>query len=719
LSFQPVEWQITPLGVFVGTPTDATFGSNIFKKYKKKAPPTPKRQIMKKNVFSCFAIAILFLTACHKNDSNPSTPPVSLSTAINNQLAKTDSLSDFTTFLKAAPLTQNELSAGVTIFAPSNNAFGTTSVSAASMLPDSSVARDYMVKGLVKASDLTNGKTFTTLSGKSLTVTVVGDPVYYLGGMIFNINPVSLADSFIVYSVGQLLNALPPLSFTVWDATKWSAANPKGLPATAVVQLYHSQQDWVNSVNPAYEANTDKDGVAFINGVRPGNYYVFAFTAGPVSNILGPYYEVGNDGLGYGYVADTVLDSKGNFIYKDVNGDGVVNSQDEVPEPSLMVTATKNKTSNTTLLVGNFYKLLQSVTDGQNMLDSAYAGFQTAYANLVAIDGVLSDDAGCGSQISYCPFDNYTEPASSPLLAPIWDQAYTNIGRVNHILRDAPFMTGAASDISNLVAQARALRAATYFSLVSYFGDVPYDIDLPGTLFPGVDRNASASILDSVVSDLTAAIPNLPATQSVEHTLAIDRYTAQFLLAKTDLYLQQYSNAAYYAGAILNGGPYQLTSTPYGWLTGLSSTETIWAPNYSNIGLYLSWYYNGKLPVSVAAVPVATYTEALLIDAEARINTGSPSDMQKAQDDLNLLQQRSGQSSVSFTTAAAAYPILQSIWRREMLYQGDRFYNMVRWGLTSNPAYQSTGFHIGISELLPIPLSYLINYIGIRQNPGY
>ena len=676
---------------------------------------------MKKSVFS-IATAILFLTACHKNDSKPTpiTPPVSLSTTINNQLAKTDSLSDFTTFLKAAPLTQDELSAGVTIFAPSNNAFGNTSVTAASMLPDSSLLRDYMVKGVVKASDLTNGKTFTTLSGKSLTVTVVGDPVYYFGGMIFNISPVSLADSFIVYSAGQLLNALPPLSFTVWDATKWSAANPKGLPATAVVQLYHSQLDWVNSVKPAYEANTDKDGVAFINGVRPGNYYVFAFTVGPVWNTFQPYYETQNDGLLYGYVADTVLDSKGNLVYKDVNGDGIVTVQDQVPQPSLMVTAAKNKTSNTTILLGNFYKPLQSVTDGQNMLDSAYAGFQIGYGNLVAIDGVLSDDAGCGSQISYCPFDNYTETPNSPLLAPIWDQAYANIGRVNHILRDAPFMTGAAGDISNLVAQAKALRAATYLSLVSYFGDVPYDIDLPGTLYPDVSRAAAASIYDSIVSDLTAAIPNLPTTQSVEHTLAIDRYTAQFLLAKTDLYLQQYSNAAYYTGAILNGGAYQLTSTPYGWLTGLGSTETIWAPNYSNIGLNLSWYYNGKLPVSVAAVPVATYTEALLIDAEARINTGSPSDMQKAQDDLNLLQQRSGQSTVSFTTPAAAYPTLQTIWRREMLYQGDRFYNMVRWGLTiNNPDLMAAGFHHGMSELLPIPLSYLINYFSIRQNPGY
>ena len=680
---------------------------------------------MKKNAFFCFAIATLFLTACHKNDGNPTptTPPVSLSTTINDQLTKTDSLSDFTTFLKAAPLTQDELSAGITIFAPSNSAFGNTSVSAASMLPDSSVLRDYMVKGMVKASDLTNGKTFTTLSGKTLTVSVIGDPIYVFGGMLFNITPLSVADSFIVYGTTQLLNAPAPLFFTLWDTRKWSPANPKGAPAAgATVELYTSQLGFAGGDVPVYHANADKDGVVTLNGVKSGTYYAFAF-AGPaqVWNIFMPYIEPQSDGLLYGFVADTVLDNNGNFLYKDINGDGLVTFADQVPMPALTVTAAKNKTSNSTILLGNFYKPLQSVSDGQNMLDSAYRQFLVAYANLVAIDGVSSDDAGCNqSQPNYCPFDNFSETPGNPLLAPIWTQAYTNIGRVNHILRDAQFMTGNASDISNLVAQARALRASTYLQLEPYFGDLPYVFDFGSVLGPGVSRSPATVILDSVYNDLVAAIPNLPTTQS-EGTLAITKYAAQFLLAKASLYYQDYASVAHYIAPVINnGGVFQLTSSPYGRLTGMTSSETIWAPSYSNIGAYQSWYFNGNLPVTVSVVPVASLTEALLIDAEARINIGDASDIQTAQNDLNLLQQRSGQTMVSFTSRTDGMPVLQSIWRREMLYQGDRFYNLVRWGIAVNdPDLLSNGFIIGRSTLLPVPQIEQTASINIRQNPGY
>jgi len=127
-------------------------------------------------------VSLMLATACSKKDKG-STPSGTISTTISTQIAKTDTLSTFNKFFTAAALTDAELSEGVTVFAPSNSAFGNASVNGSGPLPDESVIKDYIVKGILTEADFIKGKTLTTLSGKTLTVSVVVDPVILVNGL--------------------------------------------------------------------------------------------------------------------------------------------------------------------------------------------------------------------------------------------------------------------------------------------------------------------------------------------------------------------------------------------------------------------------------------------------------------------------------------------------------------------------------------------------------
>ena len=174
----------------------------------------------------------------------------------------------------------------------------------------------------------------------------------------------------------------PSISITVWDASKWSSSKPKGeLSAGATVKLYTSQEAFVSSTDhPAYTATTGTDGVAQLKGVADGTYYVVV-SKGNISNVFSTYSQA-YDNIWLGYAADTVLDNAGNFIWKDLNFDGKVDTHDQGGQPALSVQVEKSKLVNTSVMIGYRKKPLTTVAEVQVELDGVYAGLSTLYKNL-------------------------------------------------------------------------------------------------------------------------------------------------------------------------------------------------------------------------------------------------------------------------------------------------------------------------------------------------
>ncbi|HVW59952.1 MAG TPA: RagB/SusD family nutrient uptake outer membrane protein [Puia sp.] len=663
-------------------------------------------------VFSLF----LALSACSKSDKggNPS-GGTGLTATISTQIAKTDSLSSFNKFLKAASLTDAEVAEGITVFAPSNNAFGNAPVDGSGQLPDASVLRDYIVKGVLKEADFTKGKTLTSLSGKTLTVSVVVDPVILVNGMIITMNVVSGSDKYVVYSAAQLLNAPAPVFITVWDATKWSSAKPKGeTVAGASVYLFKTAEAFASNAQPDYTGTTAADGVAVINGVKPGNYFVAA-GKGTISNNFALYTEKVN-GAYLGYAADTVLDQSGNFIWKDVNMDSKVDANDKTAQPALTITTEKSRPLEISVLIGSYYKRLTTFDDVQAKLNEVYNGLTSLYQSLVIMDGSLSDDAGCssGPGTAYCPFDAFTmTPVTSPLNA-IWSDAYfKGIHKLNDVIKSAPGLTVSQDQVNDLMGQALTLRAWLYLELATYFGDVPVsNDDISTDFYPDISRAAVNDVYSMIQTDLNHAAGWLPTTRP-EGKAAITRYAAVALLAKAALQQKQYSIVLQATGDIKNSYAYTLASSN-SYFTSQNTGETIWAPAFSNIGTSSTWYFDGVFGgTQLQWCPVIRYADVLLMDAEAQIANNN---LTAAQQDVNLIRARDGQGSLTFATAADANEGLQSAWQLDKTHQGDRYANLVRWDKAA-PVLGASWHAWNI--VMPVPQSFISSYHNMIQNVAY
>jgi len=139
-----------------------------------------------------------------------------------------------------------------------------------------------------------------------------------------------------------------------------------------------------------------------------------------------------------------------------------------------------------------------------------------------------------------------------------WTSFYRGINTSNTVVARAPAVTGMDPAVkASRIAEAKFLRALSYFWLVQMYGPVP----LPLTESQGASNQAHRSPVDSVylqiVQDLRDAIPDLPATQSQFGRAT--KGAAHHLLAKV-LLTRAYHPFAYEAantGFYLSGPTFQ------------------------------------------------------------------------------------------------------------------------------------------------------------------
>ncbi|PYO97666.1 MAG: RagB/SusD family nutrient uptake outer membrane protein [Gemmatimonadetes bacterium] len=127
---------------------------------------------------------------------------------------------------------------------------------------------------------------------------------------------------------------------------------------------------------------------------------------------------------------------------------------------------------------------------------------------------------------------------------------------------------------------------------------------------------------------------------------------------------------------------------------------------------------------------VLRYADVLLMYAEAVNEGGAPVPAMTAEQALNAVRTRAGIGPVSGLSTAT---FRDSVWlerRREFVFEGQRWFDLSRWG-TLNAAIQAktaelgvispgeTGLHGAPSNLLPLPLGELSKNPNLTQNPGW
>jgi hypothetical protein len=153
---------------------------------------------------------------------------------------------------------------------------------------------------------------------------------------------------------------------------------------------------------------------------------------------------------------------------------------------------------------------------------------------------VLQDNPHSDIRSDYGGINTFSRGTNTlPTTDNSYNNAYGRLREINYLLAKAAAYTTPA-DIRKYVAEAKFFRAYVYFDLLQLFGAVPLitkPLD-PGSAELQAPRAARDSVVDFIIADLNAAIPDLP-LESANATTDKGRITkgsAQSFLSRVALY---------------------------------------------------------------------------------------------------------------------------------------------------------------------------------------
>lgn len=207
-------------------------------------------------------------------------------------------------------------------------------------------------------------------------------------------------------------------------------------------------------------------------------------------------------------------------------------------------------------------------------VSNAYAKLRTSATHGFAYIGafeITSDNADKGSTPEDNPMmaqlDNFTYNASNTLLNELWQGYFDVVSAANNALFQMPKFEEAVQSEENkqytrqCAAEAKVIRAYSYFNLTRLFGRVPVvDKLMTAEELAALHQTETADLYRFIQNDLKEAIPVLPVSYAKEWAGRINKYTAMALKAKVHLYMNEWDSVAYLADRIMASGNYVLLS---------------------------------------------------------------------------------------------------------------------------------------------------------------
>ena len=368
-----------------------------------------------------------------------------------------------------------------------------------------------------------------------------------------------------------------------------------------------------------------------------------------------------------------------------------------------------------------------SLTDYTGVLNAAYF-YQHSAATPLAVMGDFRADNAFMQEPPFDEFDLFGPGLTAmedQFFGPMYTGMYRSILSANNVIEN--------SENATQVAEARFLRALSYFKLTKVFGEVPVNLSAtPSTTDMSIlTRQSVASIYsDVIIPDFEAAIAGLSTT--INNGRA-SRFAAEGMLAKAYIQIGDFGNALPLLTNILNGaGEAGLSlrenfAEIFGFANDLNS-EIIYATQISSsvpdeYGFSEFWSWSGGLDTksllpldadlisafdaspgdlrravtideTVMASPKFPQTDGpdhdwielrladvMLMYAEALIETGgSAADALGA---LDAIRMRAGVDPLDPSVISSQADVRQAIQderRLELAYEGHRWFDLVRTG---------------------------------------
>lgn len=410
-----------------------------------------------------------------------------------------------------------------------------------------------------------------------------------------------------------------------------------------------------------------------------------------------------------------------------------------------------------------------SLTEFSGVLYAAYY-YQLATSAPMATMGDFRADNAFMAESPYSDFDEFNNALPSmedQFFGPFYTALYKSILSANIVIEN--------SDNDSQVAEAKFLRALSYFKLVSAFGDVPLNTEAEPSLTDtaALARQSTANVYTQIIQDLTEAIPNL--STSVDDNGRASRLAAQGILGKVYLTMGRYSDAVTQLSAVVGGASAAGISLEanYGDIFGAANesgnSEIIFAlkkssavaDEYSFASDFTAWYggNDSKSDFPIDADLVAAFDAAgdstrkgVTLDATGTLGAKFP--LSSAQDNdwielrladvillhaeavneasnaggaqsasilsgLDAIRTRAGLASLSgtATTQAGVRQAILNERRLELALEGHRWFDLIR----TNSVNAEMGVTVNANyHLFPIPVSEVLATNGvITQNAGY
>ncbi|WP_415956354.1 RagB/SusD family nutrient uptake outer membrane protein [Phocaeicola plebeius] len=421
--------------------------------------------------------------------------------------------------------------------------------------------------------------------------------------------------------------------------------------------------------------------------------------------------------------------------------------------------------------------IFSSVSALEQTVTGAYA--QMSAKQIIRVTAVLSDDVIKGGQNGGAGDDTYqwTYTASTGEHADIWSKECNVINQVNRILKGAESVEATTDEEvaskNNSIATAKFLRAYNSLELLLFFSDIekedsygiPYVKEPVVLETPG--RNTVGECFDYMIQDLTDARPLLRQV-APDDPVYVSQTAVDALLARIYLYKKDYGKAYQYADAVLQQKSFATMGEYTDIWSDKSNADIIWklkravgeetigtifwgadnsssfeaAPELINsyladdirLNLFIAdgvdrdgvavkkvnKYKGTEANVGLADGKMLRSSEMQLIKAEAIAYT----DLDKANVLLNDLRREriSGWVDQNYGTLDEFMEELLLERRRELCYEGHRFFDMRRFGKSLyKPVIKKTLEAGNFRWLMPIPLGELQgnSVIAKQQNPGY
>jgi hypothetical protein len=206
-----------------------------------------------------------------------------------------------------------------------------------------------------------------------------------------------------------------------------------------------------------------------------------------------------------------------------------------------------------------FWKTQADATKAVNAMYANLRSWENTAFAPIAVESMGSDEAEKGSTPSDAPFhnnfDNFSATSTEGQLKDFWNGQYQNINLANQVLDNIPAIDMDPALKAKYLAEAKFVRAYSYFRLVRAFGGVPLRLHLPkGATEYNIPRASAPEVWAAIEQDLTDAEAVLPTTQVASDIGRATKGSAMGLHAKVAMYQKKWDQVLALTNSVMTMG---------------------------------------------------------------------------------------------------------------------------------------------------------------------